>query len=323
MPSLYAAGEHGSEFDLKRNRYFTRLAERGYRLRAYQSDHMDFCAGLAGAAECESYIANGIGALQEAPLTTAEKARVIAGVYLSRSNAYILMKDAYAGVRSSLHRVGLPAPAWTWDRDRVGPLTSIPIVEKLAHDLKSGRRGDFFFAHLLMPHHPYIFDARCGLVPVEEWMSRMAVEAPGGRSNTPATRAVGYAKYTAQVQCVYTKVEQLLQAIPRELQPDAIVIIQGDHGSRLTLRVPRRSNADLMSVEDYADSFSTLFAVRSPQLSVLYDATVVSITCLLKTLTEDDYRSVGGLELCAANPAVFLRGRDEQFISHPLPSYVR
>jgi hypothetical protein len=47
---------------------------------------------------------------------------------------------------------------------------------------------------------------------------------------------------------------------------DAIVIIHGDHGSRIMQRSVRAAYADRLTRQDFNDAFSTLFAVRSAHL---------------------------------------------------------
>ena len=45
---------------------------------------------------------------------------------------------------------------------------------------------------------------------------------------------------------------------------DAIVVVQGDHGSRIVRHMPVLENAARLTAQDLRDGFSTLFAVRRP-----------------------------------------------------------
>jgi hypothetical protein len=58
----------------------------------------------------------------------------------------------------------------------------------------------------------------------------------------------------------------LIAAIPPSLRQDAIIIVQGDHGSRISLVDPTTVAKVAPSASDYADMFSTLFAVHSPSI---------------------------------------------------------
>ena len=53
---------------------------------------------------------------------------------------------------------------------------------------------------------------------------------------------------------------------------DATIIIHGDHGSRITLRDPIIAYRDQATKIDYVDSFSTLFAIRSPEIEPGYSS---------------------------------------------------
>jgi hypothetical protein len=191
-------------------------------------------------------------------------------------------------------------------------------INRLTADVSASHRGDYFFAHLLMPHYPYVYDARCNLRPVDEWLDRSTPDAPEGMTNTAESRALRYSNYGEQIRCLYKKIGGILEAIPSELRSDATIIVQGDHGSRITLAPLRRSASPLKSASDYIDGYSTLFAVRSPKVNSGYDSRMVAITCLLKTLTEDDRFSLNGLDRCEKKPTVFVQV-NRQMVARHLP----
>ena len=56
-------------------------------------------------------------------------------------------------------------------------------------------------------------------------------------------------------------IDQLLAAVPAGLRQDAVVIVHGDHGSRIARNDPTAVERTLFSAADYADLYSTLFAV--------------------------------------------------------------
>lgn len=73
----------------------------------------------------------------------------------------------------------------------------------------------FTFAHIICPHAPYVFD-RDGPLPT------------GGTSLTKRRKTDAYAE---QVRFVNARILELLDAIERTSGKDAIVILQGGHGS--------------------------------------------------------------------------------------------
>jgi hypothetical protein len=138
------------------------------------------------------------------------------------------------------------------------------MVERLTEELRSAERGRYVLAHLLLPHFPYVYERDCSLRPPAEWLFREAAEAPPGMTNSASTRATRYDKYERQLVCTYQKLEGLLNAIPEDIRKDAIIIVHGDHGSRITLRDPKVSTSGALVPSDYRDTYSTLFAIRSP-----------------------------------------------------------
>jgi arylsulfatase A-like enzyme len=60
----------------------------------------------------------------------------------------------------------------------------------------------------------------------------------------------------------------------RGLLDDAIIVINGDHGSRIPRHFPSGATraAGLLDEADYRDTFSTLYAIKSPDVSPGYDA---------------------------------------------------
>jgi hypothetical protein len=174
----------------------------------------------------------------------------------------------------------------------------------------------------MMPHYPYVYDAGCRLRPTSQWLERMDREAPPGTSNTPASRAARYSAYFEQARCTLQKLERLIAAIPPALERDAIVIIQGDHGSRIGLVEPEWSGSPRLSASDYVDSYSTLFAVRSPSLEAGYDTRLAPITCILQTLVYSSFRSVSALDACASPPKVFMSA-GSRTVAMPLPAFGR
>jgi hypothetical protein len=307
---LTAAGEIADRYRVTRNAYFDRLANLGYAVRVHQPDYLDLCTGQIPPTSCHTYNAKSLDVLQRLPASTSEKASVIAGTYLARAEAYRRVKRTYRGVSQRLEASGIELPAWDWERGNAAPLSSMPLFDTVATELSKAQRGDFLFAHLLIPHYAYVYDTGCRPRPPSQWLARKSggeADVSGGFSNTRSGRARRYALYFEQMVCAQQKIGQLLDAIPSSLREDAIVIIQGDHGSRISLVDPVTVAASQLAASDYADHFSTLFAVRSPHLEPAYDTTRTPITCLLRTLVEHDFQSLTGLDGCSAPNVVFLQ----------------
>jgi hypothetical protein len=201
-------------------------------------------------------------------------------------------------------------PPWNWERGNAAPLSSMPVFDMVVGELSKAKRGELVFAHVLIPHYAYVYDSSCRPRPPSQWLRRTSVGDAGdagGVANTRGGRAKRYALYFQQMLCAQQKIDHLLDAIPSSLREDAIVIVQGDHGSRISLVEPIKMAASKLTAADYADHYSTLFAVRAPNLQPAYDTRRTPITCLLRTLVEQDFRSLSGLEGCSTPNILFLQ----------------
>ena len=243
--------------------YFRHLSALGYRLHVYQSDYLDYCRipGIAYAT-CTTYRANSIGALRDTTLGTLERAQFIFNSLASTSG--------YLGAMGRVYQK-LTGSAWERPVNRVGPLAVLPVLQRLTSDLRSASRGQAYFAHLLIPHYPYVLDESCGVRSnIEDWLSNVppGAEYQDPVQNSADSRNERYRRYFEQVRCQQVLLGRLFDAMREaKVWRDAIVIIHGDHGSRIMQRSPLAAHADRLTRQDFNDAFSTLFAVRSPRLN--------------------------------------------------------
>ena len=244
----------------------------------------------------------------------------MAGVFLEDSHAIARLRNAYGRSRPWLLHAGIQLPAWNWDRNRVAPVAVMAALDSIAADLARSQPGEVFFAHLLLPHNPYVYDSECRARPPAEWRQRRdhdEVDIEAGDSNTPAGRALRYSLYLPQLRCAHRKIGELLDAIPPSLRESAVVVVHGDHGSRIGVTEPNSWRESSFGGADYADFFSTLFAVRSPGIEAGYDPLTTPVTCLLRTLVESDFRSVAAVNECSFPNVVFFNDHTP----HTLPDF--
>jgi hypothetical protein len=319
VPDLTAPGAPPRIYRLTRNAYFERLQQAGYTIRVHGVDLVDVCAGRVPLSACRSYEEMSLAVLHDLPVSPVEKLSVLAGVFLARSHAVMRLKDMYTRSRPRLQHAGVHLPAWNWDRNVVSSVATMGALDPIAADLAASQRGELFFAHLLLPHFPYVYDSECHPRPPSEWRQRRdeEVDGAGGESNTREGRAIRYSLYLEQVRCAQRQIARLLDAIPFRLRNDAVVIIHGDHGSRIAMVEPNGWRGGSFTVTDYADFFSTLFAVRSAELDAGYDLRATPITCLLRTLVESNFTSLAMLNACSSSNVVFFNDHTP----HALPDF--
>lgn len=111
---------------------------------------------------------------------------------------------------------------WLIDGDR----GMVPMVTQILRSFEALRAiaddpaPTFTFAHVLLPHVPYLLDAECRPLahPVPDDME----------ADTPEQRT----DYIGQVRCVDRLVLELVTGLLRRSSPEPIILVVGDHGSR-------------------------------------------------------------------------------------------
>ncbi len=281
---------HGSdeaEWDLKEAAYFRTLQQRGYRLHVYESSYMDLChADGVQLQDCTTYPVASLGLLQDLQLPAAEKTSAIANAIVTQSAVLRVLNKVYErGIRAALLRIGWQAPAWRWQPPSFGPLRVPAVFERLSENVLRNPRGHAFFAHLILPHYPYVFDGRCTLRSrTSDWLTNRIASTDPLVYNTADSRAQKYERYVEQVRCVLTMIDGLLTQLDRRgLLDNATVIVNGDHGSRIPRHFPSGTTlaAGVLDEADYRDTFSALYAIRSPGVSPGYDADPAPLVELL------------------------------------------
>jgi len=120
--------------------------------------------------------------------------------------------------------------------------------------LLQGDRPVFLFAHLTVPHEPYVYDANCGHRP-PYWPT-----TDEGREAVAVTAA-----YVAQIQCVNRKLETLVREVLADSTRPSLILLQSDHGhGRLGRDLPMLSEATPGQVDARSDIFA---AYRLPGAS--------------------------------------------------------
>jgi hypothetical protein len=112
-------------------------------------------------------------------------------------------------------------------RYAIGPSRkSVPMVQHILrsfeglHKVVADPAPTFTFAHVLLPHVPYVLDERC--LPLEPGIPDYM------EADTPEQRAA----YIGQVQCVDSLVLDLVTVLLRQSSTPPVILVVGDHGPR-------------------------------------------------------------------------------------------
>jgi hypothetical protein len=233
--------------------YFGLLNDRGYAISSLHVDFIDYCA--AGQVEmCETFRRSDLSSAAHFDLSTVERAKLIGFTLTSLSR---VTATAYEQWRNLSEFLWGSAPNRLRYQTKLFPLASVKAFDRFEAKLGQVRNGHVYLAHFLLPHDPYELDADCRVKPRDQWQHQW-------NSGPIALRQRAYAD---QAHCAMQQIDRLLAALDRTTAGrNAIVVIHGDHGSRISNRLPDMAREDT-GVLDYAMAHSTMFAIRAPGIA--------------------------------------------------------
>lgn len=293
--SSYVRRRDSSALTVRGNPYLDTMRSRGYALRIYQSSYLDFCSSVAPSiSSCFTYPFSSLSYASKFSLSTSARARLIA-TYVLAERSYLFtrtFREYDVIIRPQLVKWGIAAPLWKWANPQVGVAPSL-VFERLESDVADGSAGTLFFVHLLLPHGPYQFDAQCRAhEQLSSWLSRNSPEAPVGDINTAASRTLRRRQYGEQVRCVMRTLEEFFVKLDQlGVYESAIIVLNGDHGNRITINPIDGANAYRLTRQDLLDTYSTLFAVKAPAIDRGPDTATVNIIDIFRSLLLSGFRS--------------------------------
>jgi hypothetical protein len=228
---------------LRRTPYLERLRELGYDLRVYQSTFLDFCSGVdVPVADCDVQSSNSIANIG-----------FLGGSWITRG---LWAARYFLSTRSHVYAKLTPETT-TWRRS--GAHGGIAEMQRLASVLAAGRpTSTAYLVHVLLPHRPIQLDAECRV------LTDASKYADYEYRSDSLWRAAVFA-YDGQVRCTHRMLGQVIDAVDSTAGRDnSIVIVHGDHGSRMRPRNLDREALDAYSLTELNSIFSTLLAVRRP-----------------------------------------------------------
>jgi hypothetical protein len=219
-------------YALGRNQWFDMLKARGYAVRVYQSDWVDFCRDSPAVDACYTYSLYSPNPIQRTALGTMARLRVLIG------------------------KLMLTVP-------QLSPLTSSEALDRVRVDVRRAPRGVAYIVHLLLPHYGYVYRDDCSLADPAEWDGLELVREE--ILNSSSERQARYRLYLAQLVCTAGRIRGLFQEL-RDLgvYDEATIVVHGDHGSRIGEHHFRHLPAAALTERDTLDHYSTLLAVKAP-----------------------------------------------------------
>lgn len=310
---------------LKQNAWFDLLHERGYRIHALESSHLRFFDPGEDATNPFGdsrlfYDAHSLKPLERTDLSVSQKVPFILSSYFKLSYFLKIFSGGYTGMAASGMGQTLGLPYWEMTGTHPVHIATMQVMDTFEDQLRNAGPGQAFFAHILLPHSPYGFDRNCNIeMQPGKWLLH-GDKRLGTRTNTSESRAVRYPMYLDQMFCLQSRVDTMFRILrDKGLWEQAIIIIHGDHGSRISQWPAAPITGDKVSPTDMVDVFSTIFAVKGPGIEGGYHRDLLPIDHLFSRLIRDrvDWRDT---EL-ENDPWVYMQGVEKYFEKRPMPPF--
>jgi hypothetical protein len=294
VPEILGLGQFNARLEADggtagRLRLFDRMRGAGYRVHVIQNEYEELCADNS-VASCTTYDHGSLA--QVTRLGFRDRIALLLGSFAALSPTSTHLLKLRDGLSVRLMKMGLPVSPWLLDWGaKPTPLTAMAASDALVARVAAMRPGEAVVAHLLLPHYPYGLDAECGVRPYGTWQLRRSYEPLAERR----------AAYAAQALCSAKMVERVAAAAG----PQAIIVVHGDHGSRIVMNDPPTDPAKV-TAEQFASGYSTLFAVRIPGQAPRVADGMAPVSRLLDQLSAARWRQAPA-DLEDAAPMVFLQ----------------
>lgn len=314
--SAQVAVKHRDKYILTKNSYLNQWAENGYAINILQSSYFDFCRNEAVQVEsCTTYKHDAFDEVSVSTLPLKDRITLISTMYYSSLTMFRLLKLIEIYLRKLVDQSDVSHSVFGLWHGRIGPLAVRSSFDALIDNVSKSQGGELFFAHLLMPHYPYVYDSHCSIrTPISSWQTRQRVD---GR-NSQSSRQQRYLLYFEQVECTIKLLDHLFAAMKKAgTYENSIIIVHGDHGSRITRMDPDTSNVNQLTIDDYIDSYSTLYAIKKPNMQPGIDGRMMSLPDL--SLYALGLGPMSAPEM--KQHFIYLPNEDGPYIRWPLPYF--
>ncbi len=280
---------------LTENAWFDKLAKAGYSIDVLQTQYLDFCgkpgASIAPINKCSTYNLSDIRFFHGMDISYATKGKLLFDYIIEVDFGDFLLVALllYHLLREVL---GPALPEWKFQSISPSPLVSMEAVSKLSERIRSLKNGEAVFAHIILPHNPYVFDRQCRLLDAMRSRSTdQRVGFPWGAlwqvnvSNTSEYWTFRYHAYFEQVRCIHAKLGEIFDVMrERGTYEGSTIIIHGDHGPKILTYHVNADNEKTIPERDLIANYSTLFAVKKEGLAPGVDMDQRSIQDLFAEL---------------------------------------
>lgn len=306
-----AVGEHfdGGGVRFGASAYMRDLVRDGFRVHIYQSDFADICSGVEHAS-CSTYSYTSLRPTLDLEMSVLERAELLATHLISIFEFAVRTDRLWRAASSLSGRTDRLPNLELAQRSRTSTTVSLAAFDSMVQDLRSAAPGNVYFGHFLFPHFPYVVDENCRHLSRSQWESRLS-------ANPISQREKAYFK---QVRCALKKVDAAIRAAEASSGgKNLIVIVHGDHGSKIVKQYPDYSNIDDLTEEDLIAAFPTLFAFRASSGDARYIEGVAPTAAILRGIVAAEFQFAP--EVTDRTPSVVLDDREwNPQVRVPLPT---
>jgi hypothetical protein len=257
------------------------LVASGYRLSIIQSNYADFCTGTK-FHECITYESSSLRPTLAVPMGDLDRAKLTIYKFLKLSSLFDRPSQIWNITAYLARRAAIELPFYNYRSGNSSTVGTLQSMSEISKRLESIKPGEAIFAHLLLPHHPYVVDRNCSYLPWSPWEGL----------KTAAPMKVKLQLYYEQVRCTSLQMRMLVDAVDRSpAGSNSVIIIHGDHGSRMSGIGAENQSSRNFDDSDMIPVFSTIFAVRGPGVIPGYSERHQAVAALLHDFAASGFRS--------------------------------
>ena len=237
----------GYSYALKENRLVKALFDQGFDVSVIQSNYLALCAqGLV--VSCETYTRGAnMSVVARSGRTAFDRLTFALAAlhdsYLDRGHIVTLYGKLVSLFDDARGNEGSPLFGF-FSRSVAGP----EILRDVSRRIRMIEPGQAIIAHVMFPHFPYVLDGACEMKGISDWAKPL-------RYDPSADIDTIYRAFVEQDTCAHSLVMELIKNTSE--RDDLIVIVHGDHGSRIALGTPFESDED---------TYGTFLAIKAPNV---------------------------------------------------------
>ena len=242
-------------FTLIKNTYFDSRLENNIAVHVVQSDYLDYCSFKSNIQYCFTYPSVSLRGLTDVSLPSHLKARRLVRSYFNHSTFALFFENSFKSDKKK--------PGIRFNYFSLATHTAIDIAKQ---QLIKNPFNSLVFAHVLMPHAPYVWGRDCKIRTDNELWFPPLIGGGVISQDASTKRDEDYIEYFNQTHCMINILESTFTELSDQgMYKNINIVIHGDHGSRLPITPTTIHNVGSVEKRDILDSYSTLFAVRNSQ----------------------------------------------------------